>query len=218
MYAFTENFVLPLSHDEVVHGKRSLLWKMPGDRWQQFANLRALYGYMWAHPGKKLLFMGGEFGQDREWAYDRSLDWHLLEYREHSGLQQLVRDLNRAYRAEPALWEVDFEPAGFRWIEPNDAPENVLAFARFSKDEERVLVCVCNLSPVPRTGYRVGLPRGGRWREVLNTDSTFYGGSDMGNYGGVDAEERPWQSQGYSVEVTLPPLGVVWLAPETQQA
>jgi 1,4-alpha-glucan branching enzyme len=216
MYAFSENFILPLSHDEVVHGKRSLLWKMPGDRWQQFANLRSLYGYMWAHPGKKLLFMGCEFGQDHEWAYERSLDWHLLEHREHSGVQQLVRDLNRVYKDEPALWEVDFEPAGFQWIEPNDAANNALAFARFSKDGERVLVCVCNLSPVPRPDYRLGLPRPGRWREVMNTDSTFYGGSDMGNYGGVEASGMPWHNLPQSAEVTLPPLAVVWLAPEDQ--
>ena len=159
MYAFSENFVLPLSHDEVVHGKGSLLDKMPGDRWQQFANLRALYGYMWAHPGKKLLFMGGEFAQEREWSHERSLDWHLLERPEHRGVQTLVGDLNRAYRDEPALWELDGEPAGFAWLELNDAAANVIAFARFSAGGERTLVCVCNFSPVPRPGYRVGLPR-----------------------------------------------------------
>jgi 1,4-alpha-glucan branching enzyme len=214
MYAFSENFVLPLSHDEVVHGKGSLLRKMPGDRWQAFANLRALYAYMWAHPGKKLLFMGGELAQEQEWSHDRSLDWHLLESREHSGVQQLVRDLNAAYRAEPALWEVDFEPAGFRWLEPNDATANVLAFQRCSADGRRVLVCACNLSPVPRPAYRLGLPRAGEWRELLNTDSQYYGGSGVGSMGTVTAEPRPWHEQPYSAEVTLPPLGVVWLVPE----
>ena len=161
MYAFSENFILPLSHDEVVHGKGSLLDKMPGDRWQQLANLRALYGYMWAHPGKKLLFMGGELAQEREWSHERSLDWHLLERPEHRGVQTLVGDLNRFYRDEPALWEIDGEPAGFAWLELNDAPANVIAFARFSVGAARTVVCVCNFSPVPRPGYRVGLPRPG---------------------------------------------------------
>ncbi|MFL5921323.1 MAG: 1,4-alpha-glucan branching protein GlgB [Gaiellaceae bacterium] len=215
MYAFSENFILPLSHDEVVHGKRSLLSKMPGDRWQQFANLRALYAYMWAHPGKKLLFMGGELAQSDEWNHARSLDWHLLEDAEHAGVQSLVRDLNRIYREEPALWELDFEPAGFRWLEPNDADANVLAFARLPGGKGRPLVCVCNLSPVPREGYRLGLPRGGRWRELLNTDSTFYGGSDVGNLGGIAASGPAWHEQPQSAELRLPPLGVVWLVPET---
>jgi 1,4-alpha-glucan branching enzyme len=214
MYAFSENFVLPLSHDEVVHGKGSLLGKMPGDPWQKLANLRALYAYMWAHPGKKLLFMGGELAQEQEWSHDRSLDWHLLERAEHSGVQALVRDLNRSYRDEPALWEVDFEPEGFSWLEANDAAANALAFARFSKERRRVLVCLCNFSAVPRPGYRVGLPQGGRWRELLNTDSEFYGGGGVGNLGAVEAEERSWHEQPYSAEVTLPPLGVVWLVPD----
>jgi 1,4-alpha-glucan branching enzyme len=214
MYAFSENFVLPLSHDEVVHGKGSLLSKMPGDRWQKFANLRALYGYMWAHPGKKLLFMGGEIGQEAEWSEERSVDWHLLEAADHAGVQSLVRDLNRVYKEHPALWEVDFEPSGFQWLEPNDASQNALAFARKSKDGSEVVVCVCNLSPVPRDGYRLGMPKPGRWVEALNTDSTYYGGSDVGNLGGVKAEEYPWHDQPYSAEVTLPPLGVLWLVPE----
>src|SRR5205085_9667931 len=170
MYAFSENFVLPLSHDEVVHGKRSLVSKMPGDRWQKLANLRALYAYMWAHPGKKLLFMGGELAQEREWQSDGSLDWHLLEQPEHSGVQSLVRDLNHHYRDEPALWDLDFDPAGFRWLEPNDAAANVLAFMRLSEGGARQLVCACHFSPVPRPGYRLGLPSTGRWRELLNTD------------------------------------------------
>ena len=214
MYAFSENFILPLSHDEVVHGKGSLLDKMPGDRWQQLANLRALYGYMWAHPGKKLLFMGGELAQEREWSHERSLDWHLLERPEHRGVQTLVGDLNRFYRDEPALWEIDGEPTGFTWLELNDAPANVIAFARFSLGAERTVVCVCNFSPVPRPGYRVGLPRPGRWREVLNTDATVYGGSGVGNSGAVDAEELGWHGQQWSAELQVPPLGVLWLAPE----
>jgi 1,4-alpha-glucan branching enzyme len=214
VYAFTENFVLPLSHDEVVHGKRSLVDKLPGDRWQKLANLRALYAYQWAHPGKQLLFMGGEIAQWREWDAETSLDWHLLEQSDHQGVQSLVRDLNRVYRETPALWEVDFEPSGFRWLEPNDAATNVLAFARFGKDPKRPLVCVCNLSPVPRYGYRVGMPVSDRWREALNTDSTFYGGSGEGNLGEVEAEALPWHDQPYSAELTLPPLGVVWLVPK----
>jgi 1,4-alpha-glucan branching enzyme len=214
IYAFTENFILPLSHDEVVHGKRSLLGRMPGDRWQQLANLRALYAHMWAHPGKKLLFMGGELAQENEWNHNVSLDWHLLERPEHAGVQRLVRDLNAVYRSEPALYEVDFEPAGFRWLDANDVQRNILSFMRVAADGERALVCVCNLSPVPRDRYRVGLPHGGRWREALNTDSALYGGSNVGNLGGVDAEQRPWQGQPYSAELTLPPLGVLWLSPE----
>jgi 1,4-alpha-glucan branching enzyme len=214
VYAWNENFVLPLSHDEVVHGKGSLVNKMPGDRWQKLANLRALYAYMWAHPGKKLLFMGGEFAQNAEWNHERSLDWHLLENEEHAGVQALVRELNRVYRDTPALWEVDFSHEGFRWLEANDAQGNVLAFARLPLDGERPLVCVCNLSPVPRREFRVGMPRPGRWVEALNTDSAYYGGSDVGNLGGIDAEGVPWHDQPYSAELTLPPLGVLWLVPE----
>jgi 1,4-alpha-glucan branching enzyme len=214
MYAFSENFVLPLSHDEVVHGKGSLYEKMAGDRWQRFANLRALYAYMWAHPGKKLLFMGGEIAQEREWSHERSLDWHLLEQREHSGIQALVRDLNRTYRDEPALWELDSDPAGFWWLDANDASDNVLAFARRSADGERVLVFVANLSPVPRGPFRLGLPRASRWREVLNTDSSFYGGSDVGNLGGIQPEPIPWHDQPFSAELTLPPLAAIWLVPD----
>ena len=222
VYAFTENFVLALSHDEVVHGKGSLLRKMAGDRWQQLANLRALYGHMWAHPGKKLLFMGGELAQESEWNHDASLDWHLLEQPAHAGIQRLVRDLNRIYRDEPALWERDFDPAGFCWLEVGDAAANTLAFARFGGDSDgegaRALVCVENLSPVPRAGYRVGVPRGGSWREVLNTDATVYGGSGTGlggqlNGGQLVADEREWHGQPWSIEVTLPPLAVIWLVP-----
>jgi 1,4-alpha-glucan branching enzyme len=217
LYAFSENFILPLSHDEVVHGKGSLIAKMPGDRWQQLANLRTLYGYMWAHPGKKLLFMGQEFAQEAEWSHERSLDWHLLEHRDHAQIQTLVRDLNRIYRGESALWSQDFAPEGFRWLEPNDAAGNVIAFVRASPGFERVLVCVVNSSPVVRGGYRIGLPRGGRWRELLNTDSHHYGGGDVGNNGTLEAEELPWSDQPHSVALTVPPLGVLWLVPEGQE-
>jgi 1,4-alpha-glucan branching enzyme len=215
MYAFSENFVLPLSHDEVVHGKGSLYTKMGGgDHWQKLANLRALYAYMWAHPGKKLLFMGCELAQQAEWSHERSLDWHLLEQPEHAGIQSLVRDLNKLYRSEPALYELDSDPAGFWWLEPNDADNNVLAFARQSRGGERVVVFIANLSPVPREHYRLGLPRSARWREALNTDSAYYGGTDVGNLGGVVPEPIPWHDQPFSAEVTLPPLGAVWLVPE----
>jgi 1,4-alpha-glucan branching enzyme len=216
VYAFTENFILPLSHDEVVHGKGSLIDKMPGDWWQKRANLRALYAYMWAHPGKKLLFMGQEFAQGQEWSESRSLDWHLLESGDHAGIQRLVRDLNHAYRAEPALWELDSEPSGFYWIEANDAANNIVAFARRDATGDRVVVFVANLSPVPRHGYRLGLPKAGRWREALNTDSSFYGGTDTGNYGGVEAKPLGWMDQPYSAEINLPPLAALWLVPDEE--
>jgi 1,4-alpha-glucan branching enzyme len=214
MYAFSENFILPLSHDEVVHGKRSLLDKMPGDRWQKFANLRAMYAYMWAHPGKKLLFMGGELAEWEEWNYDGSLHWNLLEYAEHQGVQSLIRDLNNTYRSQPALYEVDDQPTGFRWLEANDAANNVLAFARHDAKGERPVVCVINLSPVPRYQYRVGMPICCNWRELVNSDSTYYGGSGIGNLGSVQAEAVPWHDQPFSALLTLPPLGAVWLVPE----
>jgi 1,4-alpha-glucan branching enzyme len=210
-YAFTENFVLPLSHDEVVHGKGSLIAKMPGDRWQALANLRALFGYMWAHPGKQLLFMGGEFAQSREWNHDQSLDWHLLDYDEHQGVQRLVADLNKTYRGIPALWEVDFSPEGFRWIDPNDADNNVISFYRTAAAGDAHLVCACNFSPIPRTGYRLGLPAPGDYHEVLNTDAEAYGGTNTGNLGTVVAEPVQWHGLEYSCEITLPPLGTVWL-------
>jgi 1,4-alpha-glucan branching enzyme len=215
MYAFSENFVLPLSHDEVVHGKGSLYSKMSGsDPWQKLANLRALYAYMWAHPGKKLLFMGGELAQEAEWSHERSLDWHLLEQPAHAGIQSLVRDLNLLYREEPALWELDSDPSGFWWLEPNDADNNVMAFARRSEDSSRVLVFVANFSPIPRYGYRLGLPRSSHWREAINTDSAYYGGSDVGNLGGVAPEPIPWHDQPFSAELTLPPLAALWLVPD----
>ncbi len=211
-YAFSENFVLPLSHDEVVHGKGSLLTKMPGDRWQQLANVRALYAWMWAHPGKQLLFMGGELAQEREWDHDRSLDWHLLEDAGHAGVQQSVRDLNAAYRARPALWSRDFTADGFEWLVGDDADQNVAAFLRIGSGGE-VLACVANFSPVPRPGYRLGLPIEGAWREVLNTDAEIYGGSGVGNLGQVVASGPPAHGQPTSTAVTLPPLGVVWFEP-----
>ena len=212
LYAWSENFVLPLSHDEVVHGKGSLIAKMPGDDWQRFANLRLLYAFMWAYPGKKLLFMGGEFGQSNEWNHDRSLDWHLLgrgPY--HRGLQHLVADLNRLYRAEPSLHQQDCEPAGFAWMDCSDAQQSIVAFARFARDRGRLTVCVCNFTPVPRHGYRVGVPLPGLYREALNSDSGFYGGSDVGNGGGVHSDPQPWHGQPHSVLLSLPPLGAVWL-------
>jgi 1,4-alpha-glucan branching enzyme len=215
VYAWDENFILPLSHDEVVHGKRSLLGRMPGDKWQRLANLRALYGYMWAHPGKQLLFMGGELGQEKEWSAEAgSIDWHLLDDPDHAGVRALVRDLNSAYRDEPALWQVDFRPDGFTWLEGGARDENLVAFARLSYDGSRLLVCVSNLSPVPREGRRLPLPSGGRWLELLNTDSRFYAGSDVGNGWGVEAEKVPMHGQPFSAELTLPPLGTIWLVPE----
>ncbi|HEX2148759.1 MAG TPA: 1,4-alpha-glucan branching protein GlgB, partial [Actinomycetota bacterium] len=216
LYAFTENFILPLSHDEVVHGKGSLLNKMPGDRWQKAANLRALLAWMWAHPGKQLLFQGCEVAQSDEWSHDRSVDWHLLQYPEHSGMQKLVRELNRAYVAEPALWEKDFEDSGFQWIQGADADSNVAAFLRYSADGTRMLACVANLSPIARPGYRIGLPRGGKWREALNSDAEGFYGSNQGNGGGIWASDEGWHWLPHSAEVTIPPLGVLWLVPEGQ--
>jgi 1,4-alpha-glucan branching enzyme len=216
MYAWDENFVLPLSHDEVVHGKGALLRKVPGDEWQQFATLRALYGHMWAHPGKQLLFMGGELGQGTEWSEAGSLDWYLLDYPLHEGIRRCVADLNRAYRAEPALWEVDFRPEGFSWLVGDAREDNVLAYARFSADGARTLACLVNFSPVVRHHWRVPLPVGGAWREVLNTDAEVYGGSGIGNLGGVEALEEPLQGRAFSAALTLPPLATVWLAPAGQ--
>jgi 1,4-alpha-glucan branching enzyme len=212
LYAWSENFILPLSHDEVVHGKASLLSKMPGDRWQQFANLRSIYAYMWARPGKKMLFMGGEFGQWHEWNHDTSLDWHLTQYDEHRQLQALVRYLNQIYRAEQALWEGDSDSAGFHFIDADNADENVIAFMRIARSNARRLICVCNFSPVVRYGYRVGVPAPGNYREILNTDSEWFGGSNVGNSGSVEAEAAPRHGFDYSLSLTLPPLGVLWLA------
>jgi len=213
MYAFSENFVLPLSHDEVVHGKRSLIDKMPGDRWQKFANLRALYGYMWAHPGKQLLFMGGEFGQWREWSEQRELDWWLLDEPDHQGLQSLVAELNHRYRALPALWQRDVDPNGFQWIDANNADDNVFGFVRFGEQSVAPVVCLTNFSPVPRT-LRTGLPGEGSYREILNTDAEGYGGANIGNLGEVHGEPTPWHGQPASAVVTVPPLGTIWLEKE----
>ncbi|MDQ3878579.1 MAG: 1,4-alpha-glucan branching protein GlgB [Actinomycetota bacterium] len=211
MYAWSENFVLPLSHDEVVHGKGSLLNKMPGDRWQRFANLRSLLAYMWAHPGKQLLFMGAEIAQEREWDHDSSIDWHLLDDDDHRGIQRLVSDLNSVYKRTPALWELDVAPEGFQWIDANDADNNVISFYRSSERTGQRLVCIANLSPMVRTDFRVGLPGPGEFEEVLNTDAGFYGGTDVGNMGAVASENKSWHGLEYSARVTLPPLGVVWL-------
>jgi 1,4-alpha-glucan branching enzyme len=211
VYAFSENFVLPLSHDEVVHGKASLIGKMSGDEWQHFANLRLLYGYMFGQPGKKLLFMGGEFGQWSEWNHERGLDWRVLEYRFHAGIQSWVRDLNRLYRDEPALYRRDFDPGGFRWIDCSDTEQSVVAFTRRGDDDDPALVVVCNFTPVPREGYRIGVPAGGTWTEVLNSDATEYGGSGVGNLGSVVAGTNPSHDLPHSVDLTLPPLAIIFL-------
>jgi 1,4-alpha-glucan branching enzyme len=211
IYAFTENFVLPLSHDEVVHGKGSLIGRMPGDEWQRFANLRLLYGYLYGHPGKKLLFMGGEFGQVREWKHDESLEWHVLQYPYHRGVQQWLRDLNRLYRTEPALHELDFDAQGFEWIDSNDWEQSIISFLRKGETSDEILLTVCNFTPVPKYQYRVGVPRGGFWREILNSDATVYGGSGRGNAGGVEAVLIPAHGREASVSLTLPPFGVLFL-------
>ena len=213
-YAWTENFLMPLSHDEVVHGKGSLLGKMHGDEWQQFANLRLLYGYMWGHPGKKLLFMGGEFGQKREWQHDESLEWHVLQYPLHAGAQRWVRDLNRLYRATPALYELDFSPDGFEWIDCNDAESSVIAFLRRDRNGGVVLV-VCNFTPIMRERYRLGVPLGGAWRECLNSDATIYGGAGQGNLGTVQATTLASHGRPHSLVLRLPPLAALFLRPES---
>jgi 1,4-alpha-glucan branching enzyme len=211
IYAFHENFVLPLSHDEVVYGKGSLLGKMPGDDWQKFANLRALFGYMYAQPGKKMLFMGGEFGQWSEWVHDASLDWYLLEFAPHAGLQKWVRDLNQLYRSEPALYEMDCDPGGFEWIDCGDAESSVVSLLRKAKSAPSVVLAVCNFTPVPRHNYCVGAPRGGWWQEVANSDVGEYGGANMGNFGGLEAAPIPLHGRRYSLTLTLPPLSVLFL-------
>jgi 1,4-alpha-glucan branching enzyme len=210
IYAFSENFVLPLSHDEVVHGKGSLLGKMPGDRWQKFANLRAYYGFMFAHPGKKLLFMGAEIAQEHEWNHDASLDWHLLDDPMHRGVQAVVRDLNRAYTSLPALHQQDCEGQGFEWLELHDSEQSVLGFLRRAADGSTA-VAVCNFTPVPRWGYRLGVPLPGHYRERVNTDSEIYGGSNMGNGGGVFAEDIGSHGRPHSLSLTLPPLATIIL-------
>jgi 1,4-alpha-glucan branching enzyme len=210
IYAFTENFVLPISHDEVVHGKRSLIGRMPGDRWQRFANLRAYLGFMYGHPGKKLLFMGSEFAQEHEWNHDQSLDWHLLADPFHLGIQALVRDLNYLYRGVPALHRLDCDAAGFEWIESNARDASLLTFLRRGRDPGELAIVACNFTPEVREQTRIGVPEPGFYRERLNTDSTFYSGSNVGNGGGVQAEAQPWNGRPYSIPVTLPPLATVF--------
>ncbi|OLC21308.1 MAG: 1,4-alpha-glucan branching enzyme [Chloroflexi bacterium 13_1_40CM_4_65_16] len=213
LYAFGENFMLPLSHDEVVHGKGSLLAKMPGDEWQKFANLRVLYGWMYAQPGKKLVFMGGEFGQWKEWDVEQSLDWHLLDYPMHGGLRLWVGDLNRILREEKALHEMDFDPRGFQWIDVTDADHSVVSLIRRGKMPEDIVVAVFNFTPVPRHNYQIGIPGAGWWAEVLNSDAPLYGGSGMGNMGGVEAVPVSMHGHSHSVTLTLPPLGALFLKP-----
>jgi 1,4-alpha-glucan branching enzyme len=210
LYAFNENFVLPLSHDEVVHGKGSLLGKMSGDDWQKFANLRALYGYMYAQPGKKLIFMGGEFAQWREWHHDESLDWHLLQYAPHQGMHNWVRDLNRFYRNERSMYELEFTYDGFEWVDCNDAENSVISLIRKGRTTSRVTLAVMNFTPVPRFNYRVGAPWGGIWREALNSDAKEYGGSGLGNAGSVEAEAIPQHGRPFSLSITLPPLAALY--------
>jgi 1,4-alpha-glucan branching enzyme len=211
MYAFSENFVLPLSHDEVVHGKKSLLDKMPGDYWQKFANLRLLYGYMMAHPGKKLLFMGGEFGQFIEWNYEQSLDWHLLDYELHAKLHDYVGQLNRLYKQEPSLWQLDYGWQGFAWIDPHDYSQSVISFMRKAEDADDFLVIVCNFTPVVRDDYRIGVPRQGVYEEIFNSDWAVFGGSDQKNGAAIATDALAWHNQPLSIKLRLPPLGVVYL-------
>jgi len=213
-YAFSERYVLPLSHDEVVHEKSSLIGKMPGDEWRKRANLRLLYGYMFTHPGKKLLFMGGEFGQWSEWSHDAGLERHLLQYSPHQGILQWVTDLNRLYRREPALHERDADPEGFEWVDFSDVDKSIVSYLRRGRSADDVVLVACNCTPVPRYNYRVGVPFGGFWEEVLNSDAVEYGGSGVGNLGGVEAEQVPAHGRPWSLPLTLPPLAVVILAPE----
>jgi 1,4-alpha-glucan branching enzyme len=214
LYAFTENFVLPFSHDEVVHGKGALLSKLPGDYWQKFANLRLLYGYMYAHPGKKLVFMGGEIGQWNEWNEHAQVEWVLLYFDTHKQIQQYVKELNRVYLAEPALYQVDFGWEGFQWIDFHDVDNSIVSFFRRGRDPNDLLIVIANFTPVPREGYRVGVPKPGFYREILNSDAAYFGGSNMGNRGGLPSDDQPWQGHPHSILVTVPPLGIVYLKPE----
>jgi 1,4-alpha-glucan branching enzyme len=215
IYAFSERFILPLSHDEVVHGKHSILGRMPGDDWQRFANMRAYLAFMWSHPGKKLIFMGTEIAEPFEWNHDAQVNWWLLDHAPHRGMQRLTRDLNRFYVSEPALHRLDADPAGFRWIVGDDRGQSVFAYLRSAgADDAKPVLAVCNMTPVPRTGYRVGVPHGGRWRERLNSDAEIYGGSNLGNGGGITAEPHPIHGFEQSLALTLPPLATVWLQPE----
>jgi 1,4-alpha-glucan branching enzyme len=221
VYAFSENYVLPLSHDEVVHGKGALIGKMPGDEWQKFANLRLLFGYMFAQPGKKLMFMGGEFGQRGEWNHDANLDWHLLSDPYHCGLRRWYRDLNTLYRGQPALHQLDCSSSGFQWIDCNDGESSVISFLRLGESRADDLVVICNFTPLVRFNYKVGLPRGGFWEEILNSDAKLYGGSGQGNLGGATAAPISCHGRPYLLNITLPPLGVVMFrqkseSPKTQ--
>jgi 1,4-alpha-glucan branching enzyme len=211
VYAFHENFVLPLSHDEVVHGKGSLLGRMPGDLWQKFANLRLLFAYMFAQPGKKLLFMGGEFGQWQEWTHEGSLDWHLLDLQSHRELQRWLGDLNRAYRNEASLYELDCDAGGFEWVDGSDSDQSMLTFLRKPSRENEAVLCVLNFTPIPRLGYRVGVPWAGQWKEILNSDARLYGGADMGNLGETTSQPIPMHGRPNSVSLTVPPLGAIFL-------
>jgi 1,4-alpha-glucan branching enzyme len=211
LYAFTENFILPFSHDEVVHGKRAMLDKMPGDAWQKYATLRTLYGLMYGHPGKKLLFMGSEFGQWREWDHDQSLDWHLLDDPAHAGLRRYVQALNWHLRNEPALHEIDFEPAGFRWIDCNDSDASIVAFVRMARSSSDAVIVVVNFTPVPRPSYRLGVPEPGYYGELLNSDSAIYGGSNLGNAGGVRSDPIARHGFDQSIDLTVPPLACLFL-------
>jgi 1,4-alpha-glucan branching enzyme len=217
IYAFTENFIQVISHDEVVHGKRSMLDKMPGDMWQKFANLRLYYGFMFTHPGKKLLFMGCDLGQWREWSEARSLDWDLLQWEPHQKLQRFVADLNRLYRSEPALYERDFSPRGFEWIDLHDWENSILSYVRRAADPNDYLVIVCNFTPVPRYGYRIGVPEHCPYAELLNSDAAQYWGSNMGNKGGFCSDPIPWQGRPCSLNLTLPPLSVTIFKPNTRE-
>jgi len=217
VYAFSENFVLPFSHDEVVYGKRSMLQKMPGDEWQKFANLRLLYGFMFGHPGKKMMFMGSEFGQQSEWNHDASLDWHLLQNPLHAGLKRWVRDLNTLYRGDPALYTLDFDPAGFEWVDCKDFQRSVVCFLRRASNPEDQLLFVCNFTPVVRQNYRVGVPQEGSWKEVLNSDAPLYGGSGQGNFGELRTAPLPMHGRPFSLNMTLPPLGIVVFGPKPRK-
>ena len=212
VYAWTENFTLPLSHDEVVHGKGSLYERMPGDQWQKLANLRAYFGFMWAHPGKQLLFMGSEFGQVGEWSQERGLEWHLLDHAPHQGVQKAVTKLNQVYRDTTALWARDNEPGGFQWLVSDDYAANIFAWARWDHDGNP-LVSITNLSPVVHHDYQLPLPLGGKWEEVINTDDLEFGGSDLGNKAGITAKAGAHYGQEFSAKITLPPLATIWLKP-----
>jgi 1,4-alpha-glucan branching enzyme len=217
-YAFYENFILSLSHDEVTYGKRSVIGKMPGDEWQKRANIRLLYGYMYGHPGKKLLFMGGEFGQWREWVHEESLEWHLLQYPSHQEIQRWVKDLNHLYQTEPALHELDFRQQGFEWLDFHDWEGSIISFLRRGKSPEEIFLVICNFTPIPRINYRVGVPRGGYWKEALNSDARTYGGDGYGNFGGMEATPVPFHGRYHSLSLTLPPLGVLFLKSERSQS